>query len=74
MKAKPVKKSPTLEQVGKAAPHLFFVKHGGKQVKNPHFMFDSDPYGAGPGGTDSPDPRFPTGYFYNGKWHKVPPS
>lgn len=31
-------KSPTLEQVGKAAPHLFFVKHGGKSVKNPHFV------------------------------------
>ncbi len=37
MKPKP-KNSPTLEQVGKAAPHLFFVKHGGKQVKNPHFI------------------------------------
>ena len=35
---KPVKKSPTLEQVGKVAPHLFFVKHGGKAVKNPHYV------------------------------------
>ena len=23
---------------------------------------------------DSPDPRFPTGYFYSGAWHKEPPS
>ncbi len=29
---------PTLEQVGKAAPHMFFVKHGGKAVKNPHYL------------------------------------
>ena len=29
---------PTLEQVGKAAPHLFFVKHGGRAVKNPHYI------------------------------------
>ena len=47
-----------------------------------------DPYGIGAGGDpgphsieearlmagDYPEPRFPTGYFYSGAWHKEPPS
>lgn len=36
-KSKP-KAKPDVHEVGRAAPHAFFVKVGGKPVKNPHYI------------------------------------
>jgi hypothetical protein len=31
-------KAPSLDAIGQADPHAFFVKHEGKQKKNPHYV------------------------------------